>query len=403
MQQSSLWKEEAVTLSVAAVALSLLTIVSNCVLIYVVVRTTALHTPTNFFISSLSAGELLTGTFVIPFSGTFATSTGWAFSSTVCKIVGVMSVLGPCVSALSLLVVSVDRCLAVSKPLRYAGLINKTYAMLAVAVVWVSSLLLSLLPLGGSWGRYSYSPVLVTCVMTAVRTHGPEVVVKEVLFEILPVGLVVLIVLKALHHVRGHRRVFVMVPVPVTATSLPPASRSVSSTSWRVKATRTLLLVSLAFLVLRFPAAVVAVACRSSASCGVTARGRRTLLWLSFLSCVVNPLLIMALNRKFRATLKGLLCKSRCGVVRVAPSDKDTFTITSGLHAVLEASLILNVIHGAGPQHRATLRRHVFRSLQSRAVEEPGPVYVGRLGVGALRKTRSSPDCRTAGPSGASS
>jgi hypothetical protein len=110
---------ENATLTLLTLLVAVVAVVSNSLLLYVVVRTPALHTATNFFIASLSAGELLTGLFVIPFSGSSATlDESWAFSTALCRFVGFVGVLGPCVSALSLLVVSTDRYVAITKPLR---------------------------------------------------------------------------------------------------------------------------------------------------------------------------------------------------------------------------------------------------------------------------------------------
>ncbi|KAK7112876.1 adenosine receptor A2b-like [Littorina saxatilis] len=399
---------EGAFLTLAAVVLSVVAIVSNSLLIYVVVRSAAMHTSTNFFIASLSAGELVTGLFVIPFAGTAAAASSgdWAFSPDLCCFVGVMGVLGPCVSALSLLVVSADRYVAISRPLRYADLVTKTSTAFIIVFVWLLSLLLSLLPLAG-WGRYRFSGSFKVCLMRSSsdsRAHVPEVVVMGVLSTFIPVTLVILIVLKTAHHIRGHRRVFAFVPVPVAVTSLPSGTRTMTASSSRVKATRTLLLVSAVFVALCVPAVVAFALCQRPSSCTVSARVLRTLLWLSFLSCIVNPIIIMTLNGKFRARLKALLCRhGQCGVWKPAPSDKDPFTITSGLQAVLDASLLVNVVHGTGQQD-AKQRRHVLMSVQARAVElQAQYVFIRRTGMVTLRKTRSSPDCRVAGAEGVGS
>ncbi|XP_076456018.1 beta-1 adrenergic receptor-like [Babylonia areolata] len=237
---------EAVTLTLTAAVLSVVAIVGNGVLIFVVVRTTALHTCTNFFIASFSAGGLLMGVFVIPYAGRSAMMGSWTFSVSVCRLVGFMGVLGPCVSALSLLVVSADRCMAICKPLRYASVVTRKSTVVIIGVVWAFSLLMGLLPLL-SWGRYEYSGRFHMCLMRSsdgVLGRVPEVLVKEIFCVFIPVTLIVLVVLKTAQHVRGHRRVFVFVPVPVSATSLPAGSNDVNANKSRAKATRTLMVVS---------------------------------------------------------------------------------------------------------------------------------------------------------------
>ena len=343
---------------VVAVVLSAVAIVSNGLLIYVVVRTAALRTSANFFIASLSAGELLTGLFVIPFAGTSARSGGdrEAFSPALCRFVGVMGVMGPCVSTLSLLAVSADRCVAVSRPFRYATLVTGTTTAVVIAGVWAWSLMVSLLPLA-EWGQYSYSGSFRMCLMrsSGARTV-PEVVVKETLSIFLPVALVVFAVLKTVHHIRGHRRVFVLVPALVAATSVPVLPNNVGNArSSNVKASRTLLLVFSVFVTLCVPSAVASILCQHPTSCPVDSTLLQALLWLSFLSCVINPVIIMTLNRKFRARLKGLF---RCSLVLaklpcVGGADKEPFTISSGLQTILDTSLLVKVVKEGQPDREA--------------------------------------------------
>ncbi|KAL8618807.1 hypothetical protein ACOMHN_000235 [Nucella lapillus] len=397
-QPTPLLPVETVILTLAAILLSVVAIAGNGVLFLVVVRTSALRTCTNFFIASLSAGELLMGLFVIPFAGSSVMTGSWPFPSRLCGFVGFMGVLGPCVSALSLVVVSADRCVAISKPLRYASLVTTSSTVVIVCMVWAFSVWISLLPLF-HWGQYRYSERFLTCLMrssTGVPGRVSEVLVKEIFCVFIPVALIVMIVLKTAHHVRSHRRVFVFVPVPVSATSLPAGSKNVSATRSRVKATRTLLVVSAAFVLLCLPLAVADVLCQRSQACEVGSPILRTLLWLSFHSSVINPITIMTLNRKFRSTLRSLFCR-KCGLLQPGPAGgREVFTVTSGLQAVLETTLLVNIIHG-NKRLDARLRREVVLALQTRSAEDPQASPPGRVSVVLLRKSCSTPDCRTVG------
>ncbi|KAK7506715.1 hypothetical protein BaRGS_00002190 [Batillaria attramentaria] len=394
--------EESLAVTLTAIVLSVLAIVSNSLLVYVVVRTSTLHTSTNFFIASLSVAEFLTGLFVIPFAGATVTSGGWAFSPGLCCFTAAMGVLGPCAAAFSLVVVSADRCVAISKPLQYATLVTKRSTVVVIVVVWVLSLMMALLPLS-KWGSYAYSDKFRMCVMRSTPSlgassgsdeDGSQVLSKEILSTFIPAGLVVILVLLTVKRIRGQRRVFAFVPVPVAATSLPPGS--ISSKHYRTKAMRSLLLISIAFVFFCVPIAVAKVMCQRASVCLVSPVVLRVLVWLSFLCCVINPLIIMTLNRKFRATLRALFCCGRCTMLRPgAGGDKEPFTITSGLQAILEATLVVNMIHGTG-RPAESRRRHVIITQSTRA-EMPTNVFVRRMGMVTLRKTRSSPECHIAG------
>ncbi|XP_076458504.1 5-hydroxytryptamine receptor 2A-like [Babylonia areolata] len=347
---SWLLPEESVTLTSVAAVLSTVAIVSNSLLISVVVRTAALRTPANFFIASLSAGELLTGLFVIPFAGTSASAEQWVLPFQLCRFVGLVSVLGPCASALSLLAVSTDRCLAVSKPFRYASLITRNSTVVIIVLVWGWSLLMSLLPLA-SFGDYDYSENFRVCVMRsgpARPGHVPEVVVKEVVCSFVPMALIVFTVLKSVHHIRMHRRVFAFVPALVAVTSVPAITNNMNARSSNVKASRTLLLVLTVFVTFCMPSAVASILCHRPSSCHVAPKLLRTLLWMSFLSCVIHPVIIMTLNRKFRSKLSSMLYQARCWRLLQSKGEKEPFTISTGLQTVLEASLFVNVVKPSG-------------------------------------------------------
>ncbi|KAL8558232.1 hypothetical protein ACOMHN_055482 [Nucella lapillus] len=351
-EASWLLPEESVALTAVAAVLSTVAILSNVLLIAVIFRTAALRTPANFFIASLSAGELLTGLFVIPFAGTAASAQQWSFSPHLCRFVGVVSVLGPCASALSLLAVSTDRCLAVSKPFRYASLITRNSTLLIVFLLWVWSLLVSLLPLA-SWGRHVYSKNFRVCLMRSSPGDAgsvPEVVVKEVLCSFLPMALIVFTVLKSVYHIRMHRRVFAFVPAIVAVTSVPAVSSNMNTRSSNVKASRSLLLLLTVFVTFCMPSAVASLLCHRPSDCHLPSRLLRTLLWMSFLSCLIHPLIIMTLNRKFRSKVSCMLGQARCLKLLHNKSDKDPFTISTGLQTVLEASLFVNVTQTTGGQ-----------------------------------------------------
>ncbi|XP_025114080.1 histamine H2 receptor-like [Pomacea canaliculata] len=405
---------EKATLALVTVVLSLTAVVSNSLLVYVVVRTTTLHTSTNVFIASLSVAEFLTGLLVVPFVGAAAataaasspsaSSSGWPFSSGACCFLAAMGVLGRCAASLSLLVVSADRCVAISRPLRYASIVTQRSTVVVLVVVWLQSLLMALLPLT-RWGRYAYAEGFGMCLMRSssgsdeesstegATGAGSEVLVKETLCTFAPAAAVLVLMAVTVHQIRGHRRVFAIVPIPVAATSLPAGTSSmVTAASSTFKAMRSLLLVILAFFVLGLPFAVACVLCQTGRKCSLPAPLLRSLLWLSFLGGIVNPILIMALNRKFRAALRALFFCGGCRILRAIKGlEKDPFALSTGLHTVMETTLVVNMIHGVCRRDANIWRQVVMNpSARPELLVPPAP---RRVGILTLRKTRSSPEC----------
>lgn len=80
----------------------------------------------NCYLLSLAVADLLCGLFVIPFSVYPAVVKGWVYGDVVCRVVGYLEVTLLAVTVYTFMWISVDRYLAVRKPLRYETLQTKT-------------------------------------------------------------------------------------------------------------------------------------------------------------------------------------------------------------------------------------------------------------------------------------
>lgn len=116
--------------------------VNTCVFI-LVGKKRSLRTPTNFFLSGLAASDLLNGLISLPLSITcnifqehgmcFATIYIWMFTSFL--------------AVSHILAVTADRFIAIMFSLRYPQIVTKRRCYIALGLVWLSSLLVSLLQL----------------------------------------------------------------------------------------------------------------------------------------------------------------------------------------------------------------------------------------------------------------
>lgn len=104
---------------------------------------------THYFIVNLAAADLLLSSAVMPFSAASEALGRWVFGRTFCSVWAALDVLCCTASILSLCVISIDRYLAVSYPLRYPSMATGRRCMAAVACLWGLSAAISVGPLFG--------------------------------------------------------------------------------------------------------------------------------------------------------------------------------------------------------------------------------------------------------------
>uniref|UniRef100_A0A3B5MNK7 Alpha-1A adrenergic receptor n=1 Tax=Xiphophorus couchianus TaxID=32473 RepID=A0A3B5MNK7_9TELE len=124
-------------------------VVGNILVILSVVCHRHLRTVTHYFIVNLAVADLLLSSTVLPFSAVFEILDRWVFGRAFCNVWAAVDVLCCTASIMSLCVISVDRYIGVSYPLRYPSIMTKRRALLAVMLLWVLSIIISIGPLFG--------------------------------------------------------------------------------------------------------------------------------------------------------------------------------------------------------------------------------------------------------------
>ncbi|XP_061541726.1 alpha-1A adrenergic receptor-like isoform X1 [Phycodurus eques] len=154
----------AIPLGMALGAFITFAIAGNILVILSVVCNRHLRTPTNYFIINLAIADLLLGTTVLPVSATQEILDRWVFGRICCDIWAAVDVLCCTASIMSLCVISIDRYIGVSHPLRYPGIVTERRALLAMLGVWLLSVVISIGPLLG-W-KQPPSPDDAVCAIT---------------------------------------------------------------------------------------------------------------------------------------------------------------------------------------------------------------------------------------------
>ncbi|CAH1367473.1 hypothetical protein MTP99_008716 [Tenebrio molitor] len=103
----------------------------------------------NCYLLSLAVADLLCGLLVVPLSVYPAVVNDWVYGDIVCRLVGYLEVTLWAVTVYTFMWISVDRYLAVRKPLRYETLQTKTRCQCWMAFTWISAAMLCCPPLLG--------------------------------------------------------------------------------------------------------------------------------------------------------------------------------------------------------------------------------------------------------------
>ncbi|XP_055380664.1 G-protein coupled receptor 52 isoform X2 [Condylostylus longicornis] len=104
----------------------------------------------NYYLLSLATADLLCGILIVPFSIYPALKGGeWTYGDILCRFTGYLEVTLWSVSVYTFMWISVDRYLAVRKPLRYETVQTKTRCQCWMAFTWISAAMLCCPPLLG--------------------------------------------------------------------------------------------------------------------------------------------------------------------------------------------------------------------------------------------------------------
>lgn len=140
---------KAVVLGVVLVVFVVFGVLGNILVILSVLCHRHWRSVTHYFIANLAAADLLLSSAVLPFSVTSEALGRWVFGRSFCSVWAALDVLCCTASILSLCVISIDRYLAVSYPLRYPAMATGRRSLTAVAALWGLSAAISVGPLFG--------------------------------------------------------------------------------------------------------------------------------------------------------------------------------------------------------------------------------------------------------------
>jgi hypothetical protein len=122
----------------------------NLLVICAFFRTRRLQTVTNYFIASLAFADALVAIFVLPLSiYYYQNDRSWKLGLILCDLWVSSDVLLCTSSILNLTCISVDRYMAITRPLTYTAYRSKFLARVMILLVWIVSVVITCPPIFG--------------------------------------------------------------------------------------------------------------------------------------------------------------------------------------------------------------------------------------------------------------
>uniref|UniRef100_A0A8C1TUF4 G-protein coupled receptors family 1 profile domain-containing protein n=1 Tax=Cyprinus carpio TaxID=7962 RepID=A0A8C1TUF4_CYPCA len=122
---------------------SVFTVFLNLLVIVSISHFKQLHTPTNVLILSLAVADLIAGLILMPVQGMKLIEPCWYFGEIFCSIFPLILYVVVTASLGNLVIISVDRYIAVNDPLRYPLKVNNKRVVVSIVVNWLFSFVYS--------------------------------------------------------------------------------------------------------------------------------------------------------------------------------------------------------------------------------------------------------------------
>ncbi|KAK2814447.1 hypothetical protein Q5P01_000453 [Channa striata] len=269
--------------------MSLLTVVLNLLVIVSISHFRQLHTPTNVLLLSLAVSDFLVGLFVMPFQ-ILLTEPCWFLGDLVCVLYYLFAFVTTGASVVNMVLISVDRYVAICDPLHYSTRITQRRVRIYVLLCWIYYVFYSFIILFDNLkqpGRYN--SCYGECVINVIGA------VDIVMSFILPVSTIVILYLRvfvvAVSQARAMRS-------HITAVKLQ-SSVTVTVKKSELKAARTLGVVVAVFLTCFCP-----YYCVSLTGSDLMINSANVIIFLLYSNSCLNPVIYTFFYPWFRKSVK---------------------------------------------------------------------------------------------------
>ncbi|XP_069011343.1 LOW QUALITY PROTEIN: trace amine-associated receptor 13c-like [Embiotoca jacksoni] len=278
-------------------SIALITVALNLLVIISISHFKQLHTPTNFLLLSLAVSDLLVGLLLMPVEIVYVEAC-WFLGDVLCTLYYVVDYIITSASVANMVLISLDRYVAICDPLRYSSRVTERTARTCVCLCWLCSVFYRMLLLMDHLRQPGRSNTCFgECVVVISHVAG---VVDVVFTFVVPIGVIMVLYLRvfgvAVSQARSLR----------SQVGAAAGRRSGAATVKKkeLKAARTLGIVVLVFLFCFCPYYFPALAGEDTS---VDASSVAFEIWLAHFNSSLNPVIYAFFYPWFRKSIKHIL------------------------------------------------------------------------------------------------
>ncbi|XP_059198488.1 trace amine-associated receptor 13c-like [Centropristis striata] len=294
-RKPSLPQKEALLVYVLLSSISLLTVALNLLVIISISHFRQLHTPTNLLLLSLATSDLLVGLLLMPVEIIYIEAC-WFLGDVACTMYYVVDYIITTASVANMVLISVDRYIAICDPLHYSAKVTKKRAQVCVCLCWIWAVCFRLLLMSDHLKQPGRS---ISCSGECVVVINYISGVADLVFTfIIPIAVIIVLYL----------RVFVVAVSQARAMRShiagQAAQRSGAPKKMEMKAARTLGIVILVFLFCFCPYYYPALAGEDTS---IDASAADFEIWLAHFNSCLNPVIYAFFYPWFRKSIRLIL------------------------------------------------------------------------------------------------
>ncbi|RZC36771.1 7tm 1 and/or 7TM GPCR Srx domain containing protein [Asbolus verrucosus] len=337
----------------------IVSIFGNLLVIVSVMRHRKLRIITNYYVISLAFADMLVAMFAMTFNFSVQIFGKWLFGYFMCDVWNSLDVYFSTVSILHLCCISVDRYIAIVKPLKYALSMTKKIVALMLLATWISPAFLSFLPILMGW--YATKEHLEehfknpeNCEFKVNKSYA---IISSSMSFWIPCTIMIYMYLAIFREANrqekdmynrhgaalllhqnntngdmlsnsgGSSKTLTLHEINQDLHHTPTKERNINKMKREHKAARTLSIIMGTFILCWLPFFLwyVTISLCTTCECSDTVVG--ILFWIGYFNSTLNPLIYAYFNKDFREAFKNTLQCAFCSLCRRPPSDLDKFDI----------------------------------------------------------------------------